>query len=191
MSTCLLLCEDKEQEWLIRPLLEPRFRRVYVEPRRPDGGYEFVRNQVQRLARTPAIRKGERVCLVVVFDGDTKDQGPKGRLSEVRRLAELSDSNEAWTRQVAILVPCRHVETWVVWLTEEAEIVDETIHFKSRIRNRPDLPSLVRSAARAWTSTSAQRLKEEQELLPALAAARIELARILKVPKAAAEKVRR
>jgi hypothetical protein len=39
---CLLLCEDIEQEQFFRPILERRFSRVHVEPRKPPAGINFV-----------------------------------------------------------------------------------------------------------------------------------------------------
>lgn len=178
MSRCHLLCEDKAQERLFRPLLERKFGRgrVHVEPRRRVGGWNFVKQNVRKLAQTPRFRRGEAVGLVVVFDGDSKTAE---RLKEIRALAGLA-GQDAWARQVGICIPSRNVETWLLWLTGEDE-VDEVQDFKRDVQNRPDYAQLPRRAAEAWFAVPPARRGTEKERLPALVEARRELDRILAI----------
>jgi hypothetical protein len=175
----MLICEDKAQERLFRPLLERKFGRgrVRVEPRRPAGGWEFVKNNVAKLAATPSLRRREAVGLLVVFDGDTKAQA---RRTEVRQLAGFLGVGNGWTERVAVCIPTRNVETWLLWLTGEDE-VDEEQDFKRDVQNRPDYDGLPRRAADAWFAVSPDRRRAEQLRLPALMDARRELDRILAI----------
>jgi hypothetical protein len=177
VSVCLLLCEDKAQERLFRPLLETRFKRVRVEPRKPQGGWEFVKDNIARLAATERLRRREAVALLVVFDGDTK---AVKRRAELREIAGLEDNRDGWARQVGVCVPSRNVETWLVWLTGRDE-VDEVSDFKESERNRPGYDQLPRRAAEAWFTISSARRELEKQRLPALAEARGELDRILTI----------
>lgn len=177
MSVCLLLCEDKAQERLFRPLLETRFKRVRVEPRRLQGGWEFVKLNVARLAATPRLRRQEAVGLLVVFDGDSK---AAERRAELQALAGIEDGRDGWARQVGICIPSRNIETWLLWLTG-AEEVDEQRDFKGELRNRPDYEQLPRRASVAWFTVPPARLERERQRLPALVEGRREIDRVLSV----------
>jgi hypothetical protein len=177
---CLLLCEDIEQERLLRPILERHFRRVYVEPRKPHGGASFVLQRVERLADYIRQRQQEAVGLLVVIDGDTA--GLRRRLDDIRAAAGFTGAE--WEQKIARCVPSRTIETWMMWLCGEREIDEET-EYKGRFRREVEQGTMsARQAVAAWFEplTAAERHTEETRL-PALAHGRREVARLQQFAK--------
>jgi hypothetical protein len=178
---CWLLCEDIEQERLFRPILENLSRRrVRVEPRKQHGGASFVLQQIGHLAGYIRQHKQEAVALLVVIDGDRA--GLKKRLDEIGEAAGFTEA--AWEMKVARCVPCRNVETWVLWLCGERD-VDEERDYKQVLRQRVEQGKIsARRAAEAWfaSSTSEER-HAEKERLPALAHGRTEIDRLQRISK--------
>ncbi|HKH45106.1 MAG TPA: hypothetical protein VKM72_10625 [Thermoanaerobaculia bacterium] len=172
---CLLLCEDIEQERLLRPILERRFRRVYVEPRKPHGGVSFVLQRIERLAAYIRQHQQEAVGLLVVVDGDTA--GLRRRLEEIRASAGFTGAE--WERKIAQCVPSRTIETWIMWLCGERE-VDEQTEYKAAFRRKVEQGTMSsRKAAEAWfVQLSPKEQQFEEERLPALAHGRKEVARL-------------
>lgn len=170
---CQLLCEDLAQEKLFRPILERLFdrRRVYVEPRLPNGGATFVLAQLLRRANYVRQRPQEAVGLLVVIDGD--EQGLQRRLKEIeeRLGGDLDD-------RIAICVPTRNVETWKLWLCGIRDL-DELLDYKDRFRNQMESSIRPGQIVEAWFAplSEAQR-QEEASRLPALAQGRKEIARL-------------
>jgi len=175
---CSLLCEDIEQEQLFRPILERRFGRgrVRVEPRKPQGGINFVFQQYARLVkgiirRYPQEARG----LVVVVDGDS--EGLMSRLKELDQiLAAAGHEKRAGGEKIATCIPCRNVETWELWLCGRRDL-DQTTDYKAdwqaeKRRNRASSDSAVE----AWFArlSDTERMLEKDRL-PALAAGRAEI----------------
>jgi hypothetical protein len=172
---CWLLCEDLAQEHLFRPILESQFRRIRVEPRKPHGGASFVLQQVKRLAAYIRQRPQEAVALLVVIDGD--EAGHRNRLDEIRAAGGLGRA--AWTRRIAVCVPCRNVETWALWLCG-AEDLDEVSDYKAVFRREVERGTMsIRQAVEAWSAPLAEaRRRAEERRLPSLTHGRREVARL-------------
>jgi hypothetical protein len=178
---CWLLCEDIEQERLFRPILEGLSRqRVRVEPRKPHGGASFVLQQVGRLAGYIRQHKQEAVALLVVIDGDRA--GFQKRLAEIGEAAGFSKAS--WEKKVARCVPCRNVETWVLWLCGERD-VDEERDYKHVFRQRVERGEMsARTAAEAWFAPPMPEERQaEKKRLPALADGRTEINRLQRLAK--------
>jgi hypothetical protein len=173
---CALLCEDLEQERLLRPILQKLFCRVYVEPRKPNGGAAFVLGQVARRARTVRQRPHESVGLVIVIDGDAT--GLRGRLEEVQGCLSAgglpgADSDP----RIAVCVPCRNVETWELWLLGRRDL-DEVTDYKTVTHGA--LRGVKRQGlVKRWFSPLSDEERQlEQTRLPALAHGRAQLSRL-------------
>jgi hypothetical protein len=177
---CLLLCEDIEQERLFRPILERRFRRIYVEPRKPHGGASFVLQKVERWASYIRQHHQEAVGLLVVIDGDTI--GLQGRLEAIRAVA--GSAGAPWEQRIAICVPSRTVETWEMWLCGEQEIDEET-EYKAAFRREVERGTMSsRKAVEAWfVALTPEAQQTEETRLPALAHGRKEVARLQQFAK--------
>ena len=170
-----LLCEDRAQENLLRPILERMFGSPgYVEPRNATGGVTFVLNSFRKCMKVVRRTPQEAVGLVVVLDGD--DIGQRQRITQLETaLGERWDSRE----HVATCVPTRTVETWEYWLCGE-RIVDESTDYKDAFRREVDRGTMTpKRAATAWFAqlSDADR-KLESDRVPSLAAGRKELANL-------------
>jgi hypothetical protein len=171
----LLLCEDIEQERLFRPILERHFRRIYVEPRKANGGASFVLQRVERLAGYIRKYHQEAVGLLVVIDGDTV--GLQGRLEALRVAA--GSAGTPWEKRIAICVPSRTVETWEMWLSG-AQVVDEQTEYKGTFRREVERGTMsARQAVEAWFAPLTPEARQTEETrLPALVHGRKEVARL-------------
>jgi hypothetical protein len=172
---CLLLCEDAEQERLFRPILERQFRRIYVEPRKPRGGAGFVLQRLQRLAAYIRQYHQEAVALLVVIDGDKA--GHRRRLEEISEAAGFTGA--AWEKRIARCIPCRNVETWILWLCGARDL-DEQADYKQVFRQQAEPAEMsARRAAESWfTALTAEEQQYEKGRLPALAHGRREVDRL-------------
>jgi hypothetical protein len=174
---CELVCEDVEQEKLIRPLLARVLRcKVKVAPRKPAGGATFVLGRVAEAAKYLRQRPNETVALVIVIDGD--ELGLRGRLRDIgdRLSAAGLDPGELDERMVTF-VPSRNVETWELWLSGRRDL-NETTDYKHEAERVLGAGSR-RVLVDAWlVQLSPDDAAEERMKLPALAHARLELARL-------------
>jgi hypothetical protein len=172
---CLLLCEDTEQERFFRPILERLFRRVYVEPRKRQGGASFVLQRLGHLAGYIRQYQQEAVALLVVIDGDSA--GFQKRLEEIGETAGFTGA--PWEEKIGRCVPCRNVETWEMWLCGKRDL-DEKADYKPVFRQQVDRgETSARQAAEAWFSPlTPEEREEEQSLLPALSYGRKEVDRL-------------
>jgi hypothetical protein len=172
---CWLLCEDIEQERFFRPILARHFHRIYVEARKPHGGATFVLQRIERLASFIRQHQQQAVGLVVVIDGD--NVGLQGRLKDIRAAAGLTGAG--WEDRIAKCVPCRTVETWIIWLCGRHEL-DEQTDYKDEFRRETEKGRMsARKAAEAWFLRSTPEEQQiEEGALPALAYGRKEVARL-------------
>lgn len=174
---CELVCEDVEQEKLIRPLLERVLRcRVKVAPRKPAGGATFVLGRVAEAAKYLRQRPNETVTLVIVVDGD--EGGQRGRMREIsERLSAAGFDTGNLDERIVTFVPSRNVETWELWLSGRRDL-DETTDYKHEAQRVLGTGSR-RGLVDAWlVQLSPGDAADEQAKLPALAHARLELARL-------------
>jgi hypothetical protein len=179
---CSLLCEDREQERLFRPLLERLLHRpIRVEPRKPHGGFTFVLARLKDAARYVRRRPQEAVGLVVVVDGNSV--GFQERLTEIRKVLREVGIDDVQPERIAICIPTRNVETWAMWLCGESDL-DEHTDYKSRYHRAFKLEVGPRDLAKAWLTTPPERLEAEKRCLPALVRGRAEIERLRKLARA-------
>jgi hypothetical protein len=178
---CQLLCEDREQESLFRPILERMFGRVHVEPRKPkqEGGINFVFQSYADVVRKTVRRSPqESVGLVVVVDGD--NEGLMQRLRELdQRLEDAGGAKRSKNEKIATCVPCRNVETWELWLCGRRDL-NEADDYKADLQAKKRKDSMIsRKAADAWFDQLSEEAKRaESDRLPSLAAGRADLYRL-------------
>lgn len=176
---CLLLCEDAEQEWLFRPILKRLFHRVYVEPRRPNGGFTFVLARLVDVAKYVRQRHQEAVGLLVAIDGD--QAGFQRRLDAIQEVLRSSGLDSKRFDRIAVCIPARNVETWELWLYGVRDL-DEQTDYKDRF-HREVKPRVHHSQLiDAWFAPlSDDQREQEAARLPALAHGRAEFKRLQKL----------
>ena len=129
----IVLTEGKRDYDFARGYLEQRFgkRRAEVRPvstvmAGSGSGEQQVRERFADELRALRTYGGENRFLVVMTDGD--------RLSPAQRRAQLeAQESRRDEDRVAIIVPCRNLESWFAWLDGVFE--DESADYKPRYRN--------------------------------------------------------
>lgn len=176
----LLLCEDKHHERIARGVLKKRFgiggRQFDPLPLIAPSGREDASKWV--LARyVDAVRKHRALRskklpshrLVVVIDGDK--HGLKARLGELdERLKNEHEKPRSDSDRIAVLVPCYHIETWLLWLCDRRDNVDEARHLKDEFNQ-------AERSGNASVDKAATALAKPHDPtdLPSIARARLEL----------------
>jgi len=131
----IILAEDVEQQNLVRRYLERcgHGRRLRLVDLPADGaggsGEKYVRDQFakQVQAYRSSIGKRASALLIVIVDADQETTRRRAaQLSSALTAAGMDQRNE--DELIAILIPKRHVETWVRALLGEQ--VNETDKFK-------------------------------------------------------------
>lgn len=176
-----LLCEDVGQELFFRPILDRLLgRRTVVWPKpRLKGGHTFVKDNLPHVAKLVRRKASEALALVVVVDADS--MGFKARLEEIRTKGNLTGAT--WERHVALCIPSRNIETWVLWLNGEQEL-DERTDYSKRVKNqRGGAADSIREASQAWFDRDTGRRAIEETRLPALTHARAEIDRLSQLAK--------
>ena len=173
-----LLCEDTNHERLLRKVLEKRFgigpRQVFVDaaPRGEGDASKRVQNQFVGVLKDHRSKRSKSLPshrVVVVIDGDK--HGVDTRLKTLDSL--LRDAKEpalSNADRVAVLVPTYSVETWLLWLSDERDNVDEATDCKNRFRS-------VETSGKASVEKAATALAMAADPtdLPSIAKARVEL----------------
>jgi hypothetical protein len=178
---CFLLCEDIEHEQLFRPILERLFRRVYVEARRPHGGFTFVLARLADVARILRKKPDEAIGLLVALDAD--DAGFQRRYEDVMKALREEGLAGKSLNRVAVCIPARNVETWELWLYGIRDL-DEHTDFKARFHHKVKPGLRPKQLVEAWfAELSAAERQEEARILPALARGREEIKRLRKFSK--------
>jgi hypothetical protein len=147
IATIVILAEDRRQanfarRWLKRRGHDSRSFRTNICPR--GSGEQFVREQYPgELIEQRRRAARHKSALVVLIDADT---GPV-----VQRHRQLDDvAGRAHGESVAVLVPKRNIETWLLFLCGE-EVV-ESVDYKNRT-----LPTRAEASAaeqfEAWVDT--------------------------------------
>ncbi len=153
ISEVIVLCEDNPQARLIREYLEicgnhGRVRSV-VAARKMHGGNVgwVVEHFPQELHACRQRSKRSKTLLIVMVDADdhTIVERRKQLLDRV-----ITEEHEAVTGAdpLVILIPKRHVETWIRAAIGEA--VDEQQDYKSRKNPEKDVSRRAANAIYAW-----------------------------------------
>ncbi len=142
----ILLCEDKQQEVLIRRVLsklrgKDLFRTVPM-PCGRGSGEQFVRDNFPgelKAQRTKAVTS----VLVVVIDGD--NIGIEGRRRQLHESCAAADVDPPKRGdRVLIAIPTRNIETWLSYLGGE-DVTETDIYQRLRRPGdcRPHVDALV------------------------------------------------
>lgn len=119
----ILLCEDSQHESFVRQFLDSsgwnlRDIRVEKSPQGRGSAEQFVREQFPKELRAIRSKRGERVWLIVMIDGD--DKGVAARRASLNEACEargIPACGEA--DNVLICVPTWNIETWFAFLAGE------------------------------------------------------------------------
>jgi hypothetical protein len=153
------------------------FNRVYVEPRKPQGGINFVFHSYPALVKKTVRRfPHEARGILVVVDGD--DAGQRLRQQELdKRLTDSGMEKRDKAEKVAICVPTRTIETWELWLVYDKHDLNESSNYKTTFQaeNKQDAKGFGGRVKDAWLKATREDLKHESERLPSLCSARGEL----------------
>ena len=132
IAEIVILVEDERHANFIRRHLErehsPRKFRVNKSPRGQGSAEQYVRAQYPlevKEYRNRASRR--RAALVVVTDADTLTVAARAvQLGQC--LTESGQRERGNDEAIALLIPRRHIETWILCLN--GETVDETTDYK-------------------------------------------------------------
>ena len=127
-----LLCEDRNQEIFFRRVchhLDQR-PRVRVAPSGTGSAEQWVRENFAKELIALRSYGRERVGLIVVIDGDLEGvAGRKRKLNEAAQKAGVS--KRADNERVAICVPTRNIETWIMSLCRGVKVTETDDYSKS------------------------------------------------------------
>ena len=176
-----LLCEDESHEQFIKKFLRRKnrsYRRVFPDgyKSRESGGARPNNAFVLERATTEiaAARKvPPKRALILVIDGDARGFASRcGEIAANLKAANMPQLDSA--ERIALVVPCRNIETWIHHFAGEA--TDETQIYSKRDTN-------ARKAAQAFADWVSDGNAVEVAELPALNAARDELRRLHELMK--------
>jgi hypothetical protein len=152
----IVLAEDREQQNLVRRYLErcghdTRNLRFEPLPAKTSGGSgeKYVRDHYAEQVRAcrSSLGKKASALLIVIVDADSKTTAWRAsQLSDELKAADvpaLSDSEP-----IVVLIPKRHVETWIRALVGNA--VDEVTDYKRPV---PTPPEIRNAAAKLYNCT--------------------------------------
>ena len=145
IALIVVLAEDKRQFTVIRRYLQrdhdPRQIRPNTAPAGAGSAEQYVRREYAREVREFRNRAGRsRQALVVAIDADTRTVDQR-RMELAQALADGGESARRDDEAIALVVPRRQVETWILCLN--GETVDETTSY----RRRDDIDGKISIAA--------------------------------------------
>ena len=173
----VVLAEDKRTERFFRELLKklgfaPTRFRFETAPKGKGAGDAWVQQrypkEVQAL-RSNNYQRGLR--LITILDGDHwGHEGRKQQLDSVLRALNLQKRQTL--EKIAIPVPTRNIETWLLALLGE-EGLDEATDYKDRFQQEqgPQEREALRDAANSWQALTSDEV-------PSLIDGQMEMARV-------------
>jgi len=143
----VVLAEDYRQghfasHYLKRDGQNYRSIRLKISPPGQGSGAQYVLEHYPDevgLYRTNSARR--RSALIAAIDADTGTLADRGKQLEAA-LKTAGQGKRKPSERIALLIPRRHIETWILCLTDEK--VDETAKYKSR----GDVDKRIRGAAK-------------------------------------------
>jgi hypothetical protein len=174
VAELIILAEDLRQGNFARRYLQRAGHRnlnVKIAPSGRGSGEQFVReNHPIEVEYYRQRSHHRRAGLIVVIDADVKSVNE--RQSELERaLTEAKEPPRGATEMVAVLIPKRNVETWILCLTREP--VDELTDYSSR-----DLNDFAKEAAEAFYEWSRANYTVPETCVPSLRQSLQEIRRI-------------
>ena len=171
-----LLCEDESHEQFIKKFLRRKgrsYRRVFPDGYKsretggvqPNNAFVLERATIEIAA---ARKVPPKRALILVIDGDARGFASRqGEIAANLKAADMLPLND--TERIALIVPCRNIETWIHHFA--GEVTDE-----KQVYSKRDYEVNEQAAKFAdWVSDGNAELVAN---LPALNAARDELRRL-------------
>ena len=118
----VVLCEDRAHWHFARAFLvacgwKERQITPRIAPTAKGAAEQWVREKFPEELNTYRCNARQRICLIVIIDGDRQDVET--------RIRALEAANQRQPKEhAAIFVPCRSIETWIAYLNGQP--VDET-----------------------------------------------------------------
>lgn len=177
-----ILCEDDLQKRLIERLAERwgvdrRHRFIDAAPKGRNGSQYVLDHYVDVVRQWRRASHDQHVYLVVMIDGD--ELGVAARRLQLERLLRVAEVDPIDPARSAILVPTRHIETWIAWLCGHRPI-DEVTRYKVQDTGS-DVARKIKSeeyspkrAVESWTPAH----MDEPTVVPSLDDARREITRL-------------
>jgi len=176
IAEIVILVEDERHANFIRRHLgreyDPRKFRVNKSPLGRGSGEQYVREQYPLEVKEYRSRASRRsAALVVVTDADAGTVGARAaQLTQI--LHNRGERERGNDEAIALLIPRRHIETWILCLI--GEIVNETTDYK----HRDGLDRRIREAASALYEWSRNNYTLPEHCVASLRQAIPELKRI-------------
>jgi len=148
----ILIVEDRGHERFLREALAKRgfSRHKLAFQVKPAGGagdqwvVDYLSNKSAILKRRLANQP--RLGIVVAIDGDTSGLGK--RKKQVENAFGYSDDMKL---QIATLVPCRNIETWIWYLLGNS--ANENLDYKTNVKNLNDHINWRSVVIAFWSAT--------------------------------------
>lgn len=158
IAEVVIVAEDLRQGTFVRRYLKradnSRKLRVEISPKGKGAGERFVRESyATELTYYRSRAHHRRAALVIAIDADTETVAERGRQLE-EALKKAGEDARRSSESIALLIPKRHIETWIVCLT--GQTVDETTDYKST----KDLDSKIQQAAHLIVSHHSSRVSK-------------------------------
>ena len=164
IAELIILAEDLRQGNFARRYLQRAGHRklnVKIAPSGRGSGEQFVReNYPIEMEYYRQRSHHRRAGLVVVIDADVKSVNERQTELE-RALTEAGEAPRGATEVVALLIPRRNVETWILCLTRER--VDEITDYSNR-----DLNDFTKAAAETFYEWSRANYTLPETCVPSL-----------------------
>jgi len=131
----VLLCEDRQHETFVKRFLRRdgwnlRDFRVVLSPQGRGSAEQFVRERFPHELQAVRTKRGERVWLIVMIDGD--DKGANARRESLNAACEAQGiTAPSETDNALICVPTWSIETWFAFL--DGREVDESVSDHPRL----------------------------------------------------------
>ena len=174
VANTFVLVEDVAQQNMVRQFLRRvrgkdfNYRKIRVEPLSSGrgSGEQRVRKQYAKLVKTLrlSLGKGTSAVLIVMIDADEGSTDDRHR-QLARSLSDANVQERNANEPIVVLVPKRHVETWIQALL--GNDVDESADYK---RSNPTSQDFKNAAATLydWTRENA---RPHENCPPSLSAA--------------------
>lgn len=181
-----VLCEDSLHQRFVERLAERwgiarHHCDIDAAPKGENGSAYVLANYPDAVRKLRMRSHDANVCLLVVIDGDR--EGLARRRRELASALEKAGVDPVDPARVAIVVPTRHIETWIAWLCGHRPI-EESRRYKANTADDAEAREVGRAIERgeysprravdAWEPAMA----EEGRHVPALTDARGEVGRI-------------
>ena len=167
IAEIVILSEDFNQTNLVRRSLKhkgrnPRTIRVNQAPSGRGSGEQYVRESFSAEVAHYRNRAASRsAALVVAIDADTKTVQQRERELEAALRAAGQEKPKP-TEAISILIPKRHIETWILCLSGER--VDELTDYS----NREDVEAKIKAAAENLCGWARPRFPIPDRCVPSL-----------------------